>query len=776
MKIKLLVLFVFLSLFGIGQISPSSQVRVTNDVTTFGTLVPQGTNVFDVNTKKIYYSLTTVETTDNLLTAITKFRQFGLISTSDLPNSVVLEAAGGEVVLTAGQYLGLSQAGNEITIALDTNKAVLFNDTLSNGKIASKYNLNSYVLKTFLESGTATGQLPVWDGSKYAHSTHLTWDETNNVLGISGMFRIKPFTYAIPTTGEGLEMTYDQSLNGLGIIKSYDRDSSLYKKLWISATSTEVVYGNLGIGTTANGMAIDAPLTVYGNTHFGGHIYTWPGDDGTNSQVLTTNGSGILSWTDKGGGSSSGITSLNSQTGATQSFANGTNVTMTSTGNTHTLGWTGQLGVSGGGTGASTLTGLVLGNGTSAFTTIANNSSHWDDGYAYRLTSASGTSPLTITLASNGLTGSVAAFSGSSAGVVPTSTGGTTKYLRADGAWETPVGTNYFQRNTTTLSPATANDLLSVTTNQASVAAITATSNGANVGTNYGLQAAVTNGATNIGLYTNAYNGVNGYAIYASASGNSINYSFYGANGTMYNKHGVLFPGAGQSGSYDSIYVKETSTGLLKTASKILSQHWQRNSTTLSPTIANDNMSVSTATHDNYGYSTAIQGESTSDGTWSTGVRGTATGAGYNIGVSAYAAGSAIDYAVYASTEGSTAALQYSFYGSWGQFFSTDSISTFGGVSHCNTVRDFNTNIAYPFFSDAYGFGKVIDPTGAVYASFRFDYVGQVTLLSDNTSNVANTDTNGFFCVYDGGDHIILKNRLVGGIKDAIIEITYRIH
>jgi hypothetical protein len=68
--------------------------------------------------------------------------------------------------------------------------------------------------------------------------------------------------------------------------------------------------------------------------------------------------------------SGGGITSLNAQTGGVQTFANDTNVTITSATDTHTLGWTGQLDVSRGGTGASTLTGILKGNGTSAVTAV----------------------------------------------------------------------------------------------------------------------------------------------------------------------------------------------------------------------------------------------------------------------------------------------------------------------------------------------------------------------------------------------------------------------
>ena len=53
----------------------------------------------------------------------------------------------------------------------------------------------------------------------------------------------------------------------------------------------------------------------------------------------------------------SGITSLGGLAGASQTFANDTNVTITSSGTTHTLGWTGSLAVARGGTGSTTASG-----------------------------------------------------------------------------------------------------------------------------------------------------------------------------------------------------------------------------------------------------------------------------------------------------------------------------------------------------------------------------------------------------------------------------------
>jgi len=66
----------------------------------------------------------------------------------DLPYSSVLSLDSSDVVFTAGAYLKLTQSGNEVVFNTDTNKVVLFNDTLTGQKIATKYDLTKYTYLT----------------------------------------------------------------------------------------------------------------------------------------------------------------------------------------------------------------------------------------------------------------------------------------------------------------------------------------------------------------------------------------------------------------------------------------------------------------------------------------------------------------------------------------------------------------------------------------------------------------------------------------------------
>lgn len=61
-------------------------------------------------------------------------------------------------------------------------------------------------------------------------------------------------------------------------------------------------------------------------------------------------------------------------------------------------------------------TGLLRRTGSATYDTITDSHSNWDAGYTYRLISASGSGPLTLTLNANALTGSIAQADTSTSG------------------------------------------------------------------------------------------------------------------------------------------------------------------------------------------------------------------------------------------------------------------------------------------------------------------------------------------------------------------------
>lgn len=123
--------------------------------------------------------------------------------------------------------------------------------------------------------------------------------------------------------------------------------------------------------------ALQNPFTVVGQLVYGGvsgAVTVLNGNTSTTTQYLQQTGTGSSSSAPTWGG----IISTNIS-GQALTRVNDTNVTLTLSGITGnsvlnaveiTAGWAGQLAVSRGGTGAATLTGVLIGNGTSAFTAI----------------------------------------------------------------------------------------------------------------------------------------------------------------------------------------------------------------------------------------------------------------------------------------------------------------------------------------------------------------------------------------------------------------------
>lgn len=131
----------------------------------------------------------------------------------------------------------------------------------------------------------------------------------------------------------------------------------------------------------------------------------------TTGQQITFNGTSFVC---DAAGAGTGITSLEGQTGATQTFTDDTNVTIVSGSNAHVITWAGTLALTRGGTGASTASGARtnLGLGwAGGFDLVLTSSTVLDiaAGYAVKGSTATSIAADTITWAT-GASGSIAFY------------------------------------------------------------------------------------------------------------------------------------------------------------------------------------------------------------------------------------------------------------------------------------------------------------------------------------------------------------------------------
>jgi hypothetical protein len=94
-----------------------------------------------------------------------------------------------------------------------------------------------------------------------------------------------------------------------------------------------------------------------------------------------------------------------------------------------------------------------------------------------------------------------------------------------------------------------------------------------------------------------------------------------------------------------------------------------------------------------------------------------------------------------------------------------DSLTTEAGV---DTLADDGETV---FATGVAGWGQVMAGDNEEWAQFRFTSAGVVTLI-DNSTNVANSDSDTDLCIYDAGSGIAIKNRL-GSSKNVAYKIEY---
>jgi len=264
---------------------------------------------------------TTGANTLNLETASKVADSFPTDSGTAVPSTGALTIAGGHNISTSG-------SGSTVTINVSgtTNHDVQIGN--STGSLTSVTNGTTGQVLT-----AQTGADPIW-ASPAASSISITGDSGGAITGAT-------FTFTGGTTGLA----------------------------FAGAGSTETLGGTLAIangGTNATSMT-----TTDGTVYFDGTRLVTTAT-GTSGQVLTSAGAGVAPAYASPAASSISITgdTGGALTGAAFTFTGGTTgLSFGGSGSTETV--SGTLAVKNGGTGATTLTGVLTGNGTSAVTASA---------------------------------------------------------------------------------------------------------------------------------------------------------------------------------------------------------------------------------------------------------------------------------------------------------------------------------------------------------------------------------------------------------------------
>ena len=273
-----------------------------------------------------------------------------------------------------GVRLNLRGSGNQ------NNDSNIFNITNGAGDLTP--------LNFSADGTTGYGMQINQASSGYALSLKFPEDATTNT--VKDVLSIERTTSGTAAAGIGARMVYRQEHAGGTLVQSASIDgllsnagsttyvgalvfntntagsTTLAERVRIDNSSIQLSPIGTAAGNTnelrflelaANGsgyISLKAPDSIATN-----YTYVLPDAAPSAGQLLSASapsgGVVTLSWaTDQLGTSGGGITSLNALTAASQSFANDTNVTITSATATHTIGWSGTLAVGRGGTGTST--------------------------------------------------------------------------------------------------------------------------------------------------------------------------------------------------------------------------------------------------------------------------------------------------------------------------------------------------------------------------------------------------------------------------------------
>jgi hypothetical protein len=308
----------------------------------------------------------------------------GTLGTSNSVLGVTNGASGLEYkTLTAGSNVSITHGTGSITIAATDTVGIT---SLNNATGTSQTFVNDTNV-TVVSSSVANTHTITWSGqlSTSRGGTGLgTLGTSNSLLGVDN--GTSGLEYKTLTAGSNISIAHSTG------------------SITISATGTTGMVSLNTLTGTSQTFVNDTNVTVVSSSATNTHTITWSGQLSTsrggtglgtigtsNSLLGVDNGASGLEYKTLTAGSNisithgtgsitiaatgtTGISSLNNVTGTSQTFVDDTNVTVVSSSaaNTHTITWSGQLSVSRGGTGTSSITGLIKGSGTSAFTAASS--------------------------------------------------------------------------------------------------------------------------------------------------------------------------------------------------------------------------------------------------------------------------------------------------------------------------------------------------------------------------------------------------------------------